>query len=90
MIFLKINFIALTKNFTSSITQVEGSTPGDFGIPFLPSIKSEADRTKALAQELNQGRAAQMGILAIMIHEQLNNRPYVIFDLLGVNYNFNE
>ena len=34
-------------------------------------------------------RAAQMGLLAIMIHEQLDGHPYVINDLLGLPYTFN-
>jgi len=33
---------------------------------------------KKLAIELNNGRAAQMGILALMVHEKLNNDPYVM------------
>lgn len=38
---------------------------------------------KKLAIELNNGRAAQMGILALMVHEKLDNDPYVINTLLG-------
>ena len=44
---------------------------------------------KKLAIELNQGRAAQMGILALMVHEKLNNNPYIINDLLGYPVAFN-
>eukprot|EP01041_Mallomonas_annulata_P014060 gene14060-biopygen7081 len=33
--------------------------------------------------ELNNGRAAQTGILALMVHEKLNNDPYIINTLLG-------
>jgi len=33
---------------------------------------------RKLAIELNNGRAAQMGILALMVHEKLNNDPYVM------------
>jgi hypothetical protein len=39
--------------------------------------------------ELNNGRAAMMGILALMVHETLNNEPYVINSLLGVPVAFN-
>jgi hypothetical protein len=39
--------------------------------------------------ELNNGRAAQMGILALMVHEQLNNDPYIINSLLGAPVPFN-
>jgi len=35
-------------------------------------------KRKKAAIELNNGRAAQMGILALMVHEKLNNDPYVI------------
>ena len=39
--------------------------------------------------ELNNGRAAQMGILALMVHEKLNGDPYVINSLLGAPVPFN-
>jgi len=44
---------------------------------------------RKLAIELNNGRAAQMGILALMVHEKLNNDPYVINTLLGYPVAFN-
>ena len=47
-----------------------------------------ADERRA-AVELNNGRAAQMGILALMVHENLNNDPYVINSLLGFPVAFN-
>eukprot|EP01036_Dinobryon_divergens_P034536 gene34536-44640_t len=43
----------------------------------------EATLNKKLAIELNNGRAAQMGILALMVHEKLDNNPYIINSLLG-------
>eukprot|EP01041_Mallomonas_annulata_P002147 gene2147-biopygen1024 len=49
----------------------------------------EATIQKKKAIELNNGRAAQMGILALMVHEKLNNDPYVINSLLGVPVPFN-
>eukprot|EP00599_Poterioochromonas_sp_BG-1_P012479 CAMPEP_0173159080 /NCGR_PEP_ID=MMETSP1105-20130129/16854_1 /TAXON_ID=2985 /ORGANISM="Ochromonas sp., Strain BG-1" /LENGTH=201 /DNA_ID=CAMNT_0014077361 /DNA_START=71 /DNA_END=676 /DNA_ORIENTATION=+ len=45
---------------------------------------------KKSAVELNNGRAAQMGILALMVHEKLNNDPYVINALLGSPVPFNQ
>jgi hypothetical protein len=45
---------------------------------------------KKLAIELNNGRAAQMGILALMVHEKLNNDPYIINTLLGAPVPFNQ
>ena len=44
---------------------------------------------KKLAIELNNGRAAQMGILALMVHEKLDNNPYIINSLLGAPVKFN-
>jgi Chlorophyll A-B binding protein len=35
--------------------------------------QTEAWKTKKRATELNQGRAAQMGILGLMVHDQLGN-----------------
>jgi len=45
---------------------------------------------KKLAIELNNGRAAQMGILGLMVHEKLNNDPYIINTLLGSPVPFNQ
>ena len=69
--------------------QVPGSTPGDFGIPYVKSVKTEADKATKRAIELNNGRAAQVGILALAVHEQINNHPYIINDVLGLPYKFN-
>ena len=44
---------------------------------------------KKLAIELNNGRAAQMGILGLMVHEKLDNNPYIINSLLGAPVPFN-
>jgi hypothetical protein len=44
---------------------------------------------KKQAIELNNGRAAQMGILALMVHEKLDNNPYMINGLLGFPVDFN-
>ena len=44
---------------------------------------------KKAAIELNNGRAAQMGILALMVHEKLDNNPYIINSLLGFPVAFN-
>ena len=50
---------------------------------------SAETKAKKAAIELNNGRAAQMGILALMVHEKLNNDPYVINSLLGAPLPFN-
>jgi len=45
------------------------------------------DRRKSV--ELNNGRAAQMGILGLMVHEKLDNNPYIINALFGAPVAFN-
>jgi hypothetical protein len=44
---------------------------------------------KKTAVELNNGRAAQMGILALMVHEKLDNNPYILNSLFGSPVPFN-
>jgi hypothetical protein len=47
----------------------------------------EQDRKRGI--ELNQGRAAMMGILGLMVHEQLpSHDPYMINALLGSPIDF--
>ncbi len=65
--------------------QAEGSFPGDFTatklfpVGYLGASTEEA-QYKLRAQELNQGRAAQMGVLALLFHEQINGKPFIFFD----------
>eukprot|EP00752_Nemacystus_decipiens_P010012 g8926.t1 len=70
--------------------QKEGSFPGDMSRinPFEKQWESFSEETKLKkrAIELNNGRAAQMGIFAMVIHEILNNQPYIINDILGTSY----
>ena len=57
----------------------------DFGWDVFTPEEQERKRTI----ELNQGRAAMMGILALMVHEQLpSHDPYVINGLLGYPIGF--
>jgi len=74
--------------------QKEGSFPGDMtrGVLDTPAAWTNLDeetQLKKRAIELNNGRAAQMGILALMVHEKLNNDPYVINSLVGFPVAFN-
>jgi hypothetical protein len=49
----------------------------------------EDKKNSKRAIELNNGRAAQMGILALMVHEKLDGNPYIINSLLGMPVAFN-
>jgi len=62
--------------------QKEGSFPGDFSAsPFPVGYIGVADTPEAeleiRAKELNQGRAAMMGVLGLLVHEQLNGHPFI-------------
>ena len=63
--------------------QAEGSYPGDFSASSFPvgflGNPSADEQLELRAKELNQGRAAQMGMLALMVHDKLGN----VDDLLG-------
>ena len=50
---------------------------------------SEAKQRSKYATELNNGRAAQMGILSLMVHEKLDNNPYVLNSMFGAPVAFN-
>ena len=51
---------------------------------------NDAKQRSKSAIELNNGRAAQMGILALMVHEKIDNNPYIINSLLGSPVAFNQ
>ncbi|CAB9498074.1 Fucoxanthin-chlorophyll a-c binding protein A, chloroplastic [Seminavis robusta] len=58
-----------------------GEFPGDFrngALDFGWDKQSDAWKRNKRTIELNNGRAAQMGILGIMVHEQLGNIPEVL------------
>jgi hypothetical protein len=69
-----------------------GEFPGDFrngAIDFGWDTFDEETQASKRGIELNNGRAAQMGILALMVHDQLDGNPYIINDLLGSPVAFN-
>jgi hypothetical protein len=73
-----------------------GAEPGEFvgdfrngAIDFGWDKFTETEKISKRAIELNNGRAAQMGIFALMVHEGINNNPYIINDILGVPVAFN-
>jgi len=55
--------------------QADGSFPGDFSASDFPvgwiAPYDEATKLRKRTIELNNGRAAQMGILGLMVHEQM-------------------
>jgi len=63
--------------------QAEGSFPGDFSASSFPvgfiQDYSEEQKMDLRAKELNQGRAAQMGLLALMVHDKLGNVDDLLF-----------
>ena len=70
----------------------ENEFPGDFRNGYIDfGWDTFSDEAKSFKRglELNNGRAAQMGILALMVHEELNGNPYIINDLLGAPVPFN-
>jgi hypothetical protein len=57
--------------------QDESSFPGDFSASSFPvgflGTPSAEEQLELRAKELNQGRAAQMGLLALMVHDKLGD-----------------
>mmetsp|Transcript_17466 Transcript_17466/g.35903 ORF Transcript_17466/g.35903 Transcript_17466/m.35903 type:complete len:208 (+) Transcript_17466:187-810(+) len=66
-----------------------GEYPGDLRNGMFTWKASEEEMLQKRAIELNNGRAAQMGILGLMVHEQINGEPYVLNALCGEPSNFN-
>jgi len=50
---------------------------------------TDAEIKSQTAKELNNGRAAQMGILGLVTHELINNDPFVLNRLIGAPIEFN-
>merc|ERR1719183_1798422 len=50
---------------------------------------SPEEKAQKRGIELNNGRAAQLGILGLMVHEGIDNTPYVLNDILGSPVAFN-
>merc|ERR1712137_1331792 len=70
---------------TQVFKQKEGSFPGDMGggsfpVGFGPFATEGYDQEELRMKELMNGRAAQMGILGMMVHEQLDGKPFIFFE----------
>jgi len=66
-----------------------GEYPGDLRNGMFTWKASEEEMLQKRAIELNNGRAAQMGILGLMVHEMINGEPYVLNALCGEPSHFN-
>ena len=65
-----------------------GAFPGDLRNGLFEWKGTEEELMEKRAIELNNGRAAQMGILGLMVHEQLGIDPYVTNAFLGYSSGF--
>lgn len=70
---------------TITFKQKEGSFPGDMGggqypVGFGPLLTKGYDETEIRTKELLNGRAAMMGWLSLVVHEQLDGKPFIFFD----------
>jgi|EP00979_Chaetoceros_neogracilis_P001665 hypothetical protein len=80
-----IAFIGFLELFIMKDVNGTGQSPGDFlnGFNALWDNYSDEEKVQKRTVELNQGRAAQMGILGLMVHEQIGGDPYIINSVLG-------
>jgi len=91
-IFAFVGFLELVVMKDSANGAEPGEFPGDFRNGYIDfgweSFNDDAKNFKR-ALELNNGRAAQMGILALMVHEKLDGNPYIINSIFGAPVPFN-
>ena len=89
-----VAFIGFLELFVMKDVKGTAEFPGDFRNGFGPGWEKFTDEEKLEKRsiELNNGRAAQMGILGLMVHEVLSGgaEPYIINQLLGYSSHFNE
>lgn len=87
-----VAFIGFLELFVMKDVTGEGEFVGDFrngALDFGWDAFTPEEQERKRAIEINNGRAAMMGILALMVHEELTNDPYVINSLLGFPLEFN-
>jgi hypothetical protein len=83
LIFLSVGFLE-TRVMKE---QVKGEFPGDLRNGLFKEGwdgLSDAAKKSKINIELNNGRAAMMGIFALMVHENLDGKPYIINEMLGM------
>jgi len=66
-----------------------GEYPGDLRNGMFTWKASEEEMLQKRAIELNNGRAAMMGILGLMVHEMIDGEPYILNALCGEPSKFN-
>jgi len=88
-----VAFIGFLELYVMKDVKGTAEFPGDFRNGFGPGWAkfSDEEKLQKRAVELNNGRAAQMGILGLMVHEVLSGgtEPYIINQLLGYSSGFN-
>ena len=75
-----ILFIGFLELFVMKDVTGEGEFPGDFrngALDFGWDTFNEKTKLQKRAIELNNGRAAMMGILGLMMHEQIEGNPVI-------------
>mmetsp|Transcript_3349 Transcript_3349/g.3753 ORF Transcript_3349/g.3753 Transcript_3349/m.3753 type:complete len:209 (+) Transcript_3349:24-650(+) len=81
-----IAFIGFLEVFVMKDVTGKAEFPGDFRNGFIDfgwDSFTEEEKFSKRAIELNNGRAAMMGILGLMVHEQISGQPYIINSLFG-------
>ena len=86
-----VAFVGFLELFVMKDVKGNGEFPGDFrnGFNFGWNNYTDEEKAEKRSIELNNGRAAQMGILGLMFHEMMGGDPYVINELFGYPSGFN-